>query len=57
LCRDAPRYWLTGTIGWSMRMYVANAALPQQQHARKVEVPSGFALFPGDTLHSLSAYR
>ncbi len=43
-------YWLTGTIGSSMRMYHANAALPPAQLARRVEVPSGFALFPGDLL-------
>jgi pimeloyl-ACP methyl ester carboxylesterase len=41
-------YWLTGTIGSSMRMYHANAAIPPSQLARRVEVPSGFALFPGD---------
>jgi pimeloyl-ACP methyl ester carboxylesterase len=41
-------YWLTGTIGPSMRMYAANAAIPVEQHARRVEVPSGFSLFPGD---------
>ena len=41
-------YWLTGTIGSSMRMYHANAAIPSEQHARRVEVPSGFSLFPGD---------
>ena len=41
-------YWLTGTIGSSMRMYNANAAIPPAQHARRVEVPSGFSLFPGD---------
>ncbi len=41
-------YWLTGTIGSSMRMYSANAAIPPAQHARRVEVPSGFSLFPGD---------
>src|ERR1700734_4115121 len=41
-------YWLTGTIGSSMRMYHANAAIPPAQHARRVEVPSGFSLFPGD---------
>jgi len=43
-------YWLTGTIGSSMRMYAANAAIPAAQHARRVEVPSGFSLFPGDIL-------
>ncbi len=41
-------YWLTATIGASMRMYRANAAIPPEQHARRVEVPSGFSLFPRD---------
>jgi len=41
-------YWLTGTIGSSMRMYNANAAIAPAQHARRVEAPSGFALFPSD---------
>ncbi|MHA4814976.1 epoxide hydrolase family protein [Streptomyces aculeolatus] len=41
-------YWLTGTIGSSMRMYRANGAIPPAQLARRVEVPSGFSLFPGD---------
>ena len=40
--------WVTGTIGSSMRMYRANAAIPAAQQARRVEVPSGFALFPAD---------
>lgn len=39
-------YWLTETIGSSMRMYRANAAIPPAQLARRVEVPSGFSLFP-----------
>src|SRR5260221_208150 len=39
-------YWLTGTIGSSMRIYRANAAIPPEQHARRVEGPSGFSLFP-----------
>jgi pimeloyl-ACP methyl ester carboxylesterase len=43
--------WLTGSITSSMRMYHANAALPLAQHARRVEVPSGFALYPADLLH------
>jgi hypothetical protein len=30
-------YWLTGTIGSSMRMYRANAAIPPPQHARRDE--------------------
>ena len=41
-------YWLTGTIGPSMRMYHANAAIPAAQLARRVEVPAGFSLFPAD---------
>jgi len=41
-------YWLTQTIGSSMRMYHANAAIAPAQHARRVEVPSGFSLFPAD---------
>jgi pimeloyl-ACP methyl ester carboxylesterase len=43
-------YWLTGTIASSMRMYNANAAIPPAQLARRVEVPSGFSLFPGDAI-------
>ncbi|MGI3780744.1 MAG: epoxide hydrolase family protein [Janthinobacterium lividum] len=43
-------YWLTQTIGSSMRMYAANAAIPPAQLARRVEVPSGFSLFAGDIL-------
>ncbi len=43
-------YWLTGTIGSSMRMYSANAAIPPAQLARRVEVPSGFSLFAGDVV-------
>lgn len=43
-------YWLTGTIGSSMRMYHANAAIPPARRAERVEVPSGFSLFPGDIL-------
>ena len=41
-------YWLTGTIGSSMRMYHANGAIDPAQLARRVEVPSGFSLFPAD---------
>ena len=49
-------YWLTGTIGSSMRMYAANAAVPPAQHARRVEVPSGFSLFPGDIVRPPQAW-
>lgn len=41
-------YWLTNTIGSAMRMYSANAAIPAEQAERRVETPSGFALFPAD---------
>ncbi|MGI3786499.1 MAG: epoxide hydrolase family protein [Janthinobacterium lividum] len=43
--------WFTGSITSSMRMYHASAALPLAQHARRVEVPSGFSLYPADLLH------
>jgi pimeloyl-ACP methyl ester carboxylesterase len=49
-------YWLTGTIGSAMRMYRANAAIPPAQHARRVEVPSGFALFAGDVVRPPRAW-
>ncbi len=49
-------YWLTGTIGSAMRMYHANAAIPPAQHARRVEVPSGFALFAGDVVRPPRAW-
>ncbi|MFB6890978.1 epoxide hydrolase family protein [Kitasatospora sp. NPDC056327] len=49
-------YWLTGTIGSSMRMYHANAAIPVEQLTRRVEVPSGFALFAGDVLRPPRAW-
>lgn len=43
-------YWLTETIGSSMRTYRANAAIPLDQYARRVEVASGFSLFRGDVV-------
>jgi pimeloyl-ACP methyl ester carboxylesterase len=49
-------YWLTGTIGSSMRMYHANAAVSPAQRARRVEVPSGFSVFPGDILRPPRAW-
>lgn len=49
-------YWLTGTIGSAMRVYAANAAIPPTQLARRVEVPSGFALFPGDVVRPPRAW-
>ncbi|GAA3707717.1 epoxide hydrolase [Streptomyces tremellae] len=49
-------YWLTGTIGSSMRMYHANSAIPAEQLARRVEVPSGFSLFRGDIVRPPRAW-
>ena len=49
-------YWLTQTIGSSMRMYRANAAIGPVQLARRVEVPSGFSLFPGDIVRPPRAW-
>lgn len=49
-------YWLTGTIGSAMRMYSANAAIPPAQHARRVDVPSGFSLFRGDVVRPPRAW-
>jgi pimeloyl-ACP methyl ester carboxylesterase len=49
-------YWLTETIGSAMRMYHANSAIPLAQHARRVEVPSGFALFAGDVVRPPKAW-
>ncbi|ANW62443.1 multidrug MFS transporter [Mycobacterium sp. djl-10] len=41
-------YWATETIGSSMRMYNANAAIPPSERNRFVTTPSGFSLFPVD---------
>ncbi|MFE5332389.1 epoxide hydrolase family protein [Embleya sp. NPDC056575] len=49
-------YWLTETIGSSMRMYRANGSIPPAQLARRVEVPSGFTLFPGDLVRPPRAW-
>jgi pimeloyl-ACP methyl ester carboxylesterase len=49
-------YWLTGTIGSSMRMYHANSAISPAQHARRVEVPSGFTIFPRETVRPPRAW-
>ncbi len=49
-------YWLTGTIGSSMRMYHAIAAIPPERLAERVEAPSGFAFFPGDFLPAPRAW-
>jgi pimeloyl-ACP methyl ester carboxylesterase len=49
-------YWLTATIGSSMRMYSANPTISPEQLARRVEVPSGFSLFPGDIVRPPRAW-
>jgi pimeloyl-ACP methyl ester carboxylesterase len=49
-------YWLTGTIGSSMRMYHANAAISAEQLTRRVEVPSGFSIFRGDVVRPPRAW-
>lgn len=46
------QYWVTGTIGSSMRVYNANAAIPPDQLGRRVEVPSGFSIFGGDVVRA-----
>ncbi|WP_449386027.1 epoxide hydrolase family protein [Cellulomonas soli] len=53
---NVTQYWLAGTIGSSMRMYHANAAIPSAQLARRVEVPSGFSLFGGDVVRPPRAW-
>jgi pimeloyl-ACP methyl ester carboxylesterase len=49
-------YWLTQTIASSMRMYRADAEIPPEQHARRVEVPSGFSIFKGDVVRPPRAW-
>jgi pimeloyl-ACP methyl ester carboxylesterase len=49
-------YWLTETIGSSMRMYRANSAIPPAQLARRVDVPSGFSIFRGDVVRPPRAW-
>jgi pimeloyl-ACP methyl ester carboxylesterase len=49
-------YWLTETIGSSMRMYKANSAIPPAQLARRVDVPSGFSIFRGDVVRPPRAW-
>ena len=45
---DVTIYWLTGTIGSSMRMYRAIEGMPEAEFARTIEVPTGYVLFPDD---------
>ncbi len=41
-------YWLTETIGSSFRLYHDAMQIPIDQHARRIEVPCGIAVFPHD---------
>jgi pimeloyl-ACP methyl ester carboxylesterase len=41
-------YWLTGTIGSSMRMYYESRGPGREEARPVVTVPVGFAAFPGD---------
>jgi pimeloyl-ACP methyl ester carboxylesterase len=50
------QYWFTGTIASSMRMYLANGAIPAEQRMRRVQVPSGYSLFAGDIAHPPRAW-
>lgn len=56
ICTNLTIYWLTGSIGSSMRMYRANAAIPREQLTRRVEVPSGFSIFAGDVVRPPRAW-
>ena len=56
LLTNVSLYWLTASIGSSMEVYRANAAIPPAQHSRRVEVPSGFALFAGDVVRPPRAW-
>lgn len=45
---DVTIYWLTRTIGSSMRMYRAIESMPAAEFARVITVPTGYTLFPAD---------
>lgn len=45
---DVTIYWLTRTIGSSMRMYWASEQMPESEFARRIEVPTGYTMFPAD---------
>jgi pimeloyl-ACP methyl ester carboxylesterase len=49
-------YWMTSTIGSSMRMYRANAQIDAAQLRRRIEVPSGYSLFAGDIVRPPHAW-
>ena len=45
---DVTIFWLTRTIGSSMRMYRAVENMPEAEFARTITVPTGYTLFPAD---------
>ena len=45
---DLTIYWLTRTIGSSMRMYWACEQMPEAELARTISVPTGYTMFPAD---------
>jgi microsomal epoxide hydrolase len=49
-------YWITATIGSSMRMYRANAEISPEQYDRRLDVPSGYSLFRGDIVRPPHAW-
>jgi pimeloyl-ACP methyl ester carboxylesterase len=50
------QYWVTGCIASSVRMYNANSTIPPAQLTRRVEVPSGFSIFPADLVRPPRAW-
>ncbi|MCR2762448.1 epoxide hydrolase 1 [Microbacterium sp. zg.B48] len=50
------QYWVNGNIGSAMRMYHSNASISAEQLSRRVEVPSGFSIFPADIVRPPRAW-
>jgi pimeloyl-ACP methyl ester carboxylesterase len=50
------QYWVNGNIGSAMRMYHTNASISAEQLSRRVEVPSGFSIFPADIVRPPRAW-
>ena len=55
LCTTASIYWLTRSIGTSLRLYHESffhgAKPPLHDRERVIDVPTGFGVFPHDVLH------
>lgn len=49
-------HWAAGNVGAGVRAYRANAAIPRAQHARHVDVPSGFSVYAGDVVRPPRAW-